>query len=221
MPEKIFEIVSKEDDSNDLFGVIPALTELLEISNDIEVAYLCNQEAVQIATIPNEGCHFCGYRNIQMLLLSLDPESRLKISSKKLAIPEIQDMIEKAWDADINAHGRVQTGGIKGTRKHIGTSEVSRSISLISSSSELTNPTGRSNPPPPLNSLYRVCLPGTRSLVSASRLCGGVLRSLYILNREQDQTDESFANLSSTPTPFINDRWLRTNQVRAAKIARL
>lgn len=37
---------------------------------------------------------------------------------------EIQDLIENAWDMGINSHGRQETGGIKGTRKYIGTPEV-------------------------------------------------------------------------------------------------
>lgn len=37
---------------------------------------------------------------------------------------EIQEYIEKAWDMGINAQGRLETGGIKGTRKYIGTPEV-------------------------------------------------------------------------------------------------
>jgi zinc finger-containing ubiquitin peptidase 1 len=43
---------------------------------------------------------------------------------------EIQDYIEDAWDSGINPHGRVETGGIRGTRKYIGTAEVSRSVTL-------------------------------------------------------------------------------------------
>lgn len=36
----------------------------------------------------------------------------------------IQDLIENAWDKGINAQGRVETGGVKGTRKYIGTPEA-------------------------------------------------------------------------------------------------
>lgn len=44
---------------------------------------------------------------------------------KKLpSVFQIQDLIETAWDAGINAQGRVETGGIRGTRKYIGTPEV-------------------------------------------------------------------------------------------------
>lgn len=37
---------------------------------------------------------------------------------------QIQDWIENAWDMGINASGRIETGGIKGTRKYIGTPDV-------------------------------------------------------------------------------------------------
>jgi hypothetical protein len=37
---------------------------------------------------------------------------------------QLQDLIENAWDLGHNQHGRLETGGIKGTRKFIGTPEV-------------------------------------------------------------------------------------------------
>lgn len=40
------------------------------------------------------------------------------------SIFEIQDHIETAWDLGINSQGRTETGGIRGTRKYIGTPDV-------------------------------------------------------------------------------------------------
>lgn len=40
---------------------------------------------------------------------------------------QLQDLIENAWDQGHNSHGRLETGGIKGTRKFIGTPEVRNS----------------------------------------------------------------------------------------------
>jgi hypothetical protein len=43
------------------------------------------------------------------------------------AIPsifQIQEWVESAWDQGISAQGRLETGGIRGTRKYIGTPEV-------------------------------------------------------------------------------------------------
>lgn len=43
---------------------------------------------------------------------------------------EIQDIIEHAWDMGFNAEGRIETGGIRGTRKYIGTPDVSYAGSI-------------------------------------------------------------------------------------------
>jgi hypothetical protein len=40
------------------------------------------------------------------------------------SIPQLQHLIEAAWDAGYNSTGRIETGGIRGTRKHIGTPEA-------------------------------------------------------------------------------------------------
>ncbi len=37
---------------------------------------------------------------------------------------QIQEFVERAWDLGINKQGRLETGGIRGTRKYIGTPEV-------------------------------------------------------------------------------------------------
>jgi len=42
------------------------------------------------------------------------------------SIFQIQDYIETAWDIGINSQGRIETGGIRGTRKYIGTPDVSK-----------------------------------------------------------------------------------------------
>lgn len=73
---------------------------------------------------------FCGYRNIQMLC-SYIIHTKLKgyeyLAGEIPSIFQIQDFIETAWDQGINAQGRIETGGIRGTRKYIGTPEVSYS----------------------------------------------------------------------------------------------
>ncbi len=44
---------------------------------------------------------------------------------------KLQQMIEEAWDQGINPDGRLQTGGITGTRKHIGTQEVGKPLGFF------------------------------------------------------------------------------------------
>ena len=121
MPNRVARIIDTESPKNKSFGIITALAALLERDNKVNVAYLCHQSVIQISKLCGEGNHFCTYRNIQMLLPNPHPI---------YSIPELQDIIEKAWDQGFNPHGRVETGGIKGTRKHIGTSEVSRLLRL-------------------------------------------------------------------------------------------
>jgi hypothetical protein len=77
---------------------------------------------------------FCGYRNIQMLssyIIEVKSQCHEVFDGKVPTIFDIQDCIEDAWDLGINAHGRIETGGIRGTRKYIGTPEVSRNKSSL------------------------------------------------------------------------------------------
>jgi hypothetical protein len=127
MPDDIWALISEETGATtELHGAIPILSHLLARANSVAKAYLCTDHAVQVFKTRSEGAHFCGYRNIQMLLLALrhlQPEKLVALPDH-VTIPQLQQVIEEAWDAGYNAHGRVLTGGIIGTRKHIGTSEV-------------------------------------------------------------------------------------------------
>jgi hypothetical protein len=70
---------------------------------------------------------FCGYRNIQMLtsnIIAAKTQGSHHFGPTPPSIFQIQDLIENAWDMGINAQGRAETGGVKGTRKYIGTPEV-------------------------------------------------------------------------------------------------
>lgn len=64
---------------------------------------------------------------MQMLFSYVIGVSELGTEWYGKAIPsifEIQDYIEEAWDRGYNPKGRAETGGIKDTRKYIGTPEV-------------------------------------------------------------------------------------------------
>jgi len=62
------------------------------------------------------------------MMVSYIQDSRVdgheKFPGRLPSILTLQDMIEQAWDMDINSTGRIETGGIKGTRKYIGASEA-------------------------------------------------------------------------------------------------
>jgi hypothetical protein len=113
--------------ANETSQVIPVLSKLCEQDNSVERAFFCHPAVRHVFKLPGEG-GFCGYRNIQMLV-SYIKDSRTdgheKFPGRLPSILTLQDMIEQAWDMDINSAGRIETGGVKGTRKYIGTSEVS------------------------------------------------------------------------------------------------
>ncbi|KAK4241239.1 peptidase family C78-domain-containing protein [Achaetomium macrosporum] len=107
-------------------GVIPVLAQLLEQSSSTKYAYLCHPCVQHVSKLKREG-GFCGYRNIQMLSSFIIHTKSKGHEHFKGAIPsifQIQEYIETAWDRGINAQGRVETGGIRGTRKYIGTPDA-------------------------------------------------------------------------------------------------
>lgn len=127
MPDRISALLAGEDDSNCLRDIIPVLATLLRDDKGVRVAHLCRARTPQIWKLPGEGPHFCGYRNLQMLWMSI-PDSLNKaargVQGARPTVLELQAVIEQAWDRGINPHARMQTGGVTGTRKWIGSSEV-------------------------------------------------------------------------------------------------
>jgi zinc finger-containing ubiquitin peptidase 1 len=74
---------------------------------------------------------FCGYRNIQMLvsyIIGANSYGADHFAGEIPSVFKIQELIESAWDLGINPQGRIETGGVKGTRKYIGTPEVRRTM---------------------------------------------------------------------------------------------
>jgi hypothetical protein len=106
--------------------VIPVLRQLLEQDSGVDCAYLCHPAVQHIFKLKLEG-GFCGYRNIQMLssyMIAAEVPIYSILDGRIPSIFEIQDYIETAWDNGIHPEGRKQTGGVRGTRKFIGTPEV-------------------------------------------------------------------------------------------------
>ncbi|KAH7152540.1 peptidase family C78-domain-containing protein [Dactylonectria estremocensis] len=125
MPPWLIELLQQEGQViND--GVMPVLGQLLEQSPSTQYAYLCHPEVQHVSKLRREG-GFCGYRNIQMLIshiIGARSTGADLFGSTFPTIFEVQDLIENAWDMGFNAQGRVETGGVKGTRKYIGTPEA-------------------------------------------------------------------------------------------------
>jgi zinc finger-containing ubiquitin peptidase 1 len=107
-------------------GIIEVLGRLCDQDTSVETAYLCHPVVQRISKTRQEG-NLCGYRNIQMMisyLIGAEAQGSRRFSHKLPSVLGLQDLIEEAWDKGINSEGRVETGGIRGTRKYIGTAEV-------------------------------------------------------------------------------------------------
>lgn len=114
-------------------GIIPVLAQLFEQSSSTRQAFLCHPSTNHVSKLKKEG-GFCGYRNIQMLssyIISTKYPGHHHFRGEIPTIFDIQEMIETAWDHGINAQGRVETGGIRGTRKYIGTPEAMALFRLL------------------------------------------------------------------------------------------
>ncbi|KAL2128378.1 hypothetical protein VTI74DRAFT_9271 [Chaetomium olivicolor] len=125
MPDWLVTLLRKEGQVTSQ-GVIPVLAQLLEQSTSTKYAYLCHPCVKHVSKLKREG-GFCGYRNIQMLssyVIHTKAQGHQHLGHDIPSIFQIQEYIETAWDRGINAQGRLETGGIRGTRKYIGTPEA-------------------------------------------------------------------------------------------------
>lgn len=119
-------LIKQEQVQNESPGIIPILAQLSALDRTVEEAYYCHPSIHHIGKTPKEG-GFCGYRNIQMLLSYIQgakAQGHEEFPGRTPGILKLQDHIENAWDRGINVIGRVQTGGIRDTRKYIGTPEA-------------------------------------------------------------------------------------------------
>ncbi|KAK5630713.1 hypothetical protein RRF57_006428 [Xylaria bambusicola] len=140
MPDSLVALLRKRK-----YTSAEVLARLLEQNPSTEYAYLCHPAVQHISKLRGEGTNpaytcptrnvmlmrtlggFCGYRNIQMLssyIVGARAKGTEVLGDRIPSIFRIQDYIESAWDMGINASGRIETGGVKGTRKYIGTPEA-------------------------------------------------------------------------------------------------
>ena len=120
------EILMVKRVANETPGVIPVLAQLCQQDISLSKVFLCHESVKHIFKTPKEG-GFCGYRNIQMLVSFIQGTSspgHEHFPTHTPSVLHLQELIEAAWDRGINSTGRVETGGIRGTRKYIGTPEV-------------------------------------------------------------------------------------------------
>ncbi|EMC97024.1 hypothetical protein BAUCODRAFT_435816 [Baudoinia panamericana UAMH 10762] len=109
---------------NETMDLVPLIAELCSRDRDTVATYLCHPAVNHVAKIRCDG-NFCGYWSIQVLLTHLLLTRKAVFDAPRVPnVLQIQDRIEQAWDAGVCAYGRTETGGIRGTRKWIGTAEA-------------------------------------------------------------------------------------------------
>ena len=113
--------------ANETPNLVPVLARLSYLDRTVERAFYCSPEVRHVCKMHREG-GFCGYRNIQMMVSYIQDAgavgSRHFPGERLPSILKLQQLIEDAWDKGFNSSGRVETGGIKYTRKYIGTPEA-------------------------------------------------------------------------------------------------
>ena len=112
--------------ANEYQDIIPVLAQLCEQDSSVSRVYLCHPKVTHVVKMAKEG-GFCGYRNIQMMISYIRDarsEGYRLFGARLPSVLQLQDMIEDAWEQGFNPMGKVETGGIRGTRKYIGTPEV-------------------------------------------------------------------------------------------------
>jgi hypothetical protein len=126
------QMIRVERIANETPGMVQVLAQLCEQDPAVSKAFFCHPGVKHVFKMPREG-GFCGYRNIQMMISFIQAaraDGYHYFPGRIPSILDIQDLIEQAWDKGINAVGRIETGGIRGTRKYIGTPEVSHAVVL-------------------------------------------------------------------------------------------
>ncbi|KAF2766789.1 hypothetical protein EJ03DRAFT_168378 [Teratosphaeria nubilosa] len=108
---------------NNTEGVIQIVAKLCAKDETTVATHLCSPIVKHVNKLKCDG-NFCGYWNIQMLLTFFPS---IPANQKTVDLPnvlQIQNDMEDAWRSGICPYGRIETGGIRNTRKWIGTSEA-------------------------------------------------------------------------------------------------
>jgi hypothetical protein len=120
-------LVNEVQIANETPDLIHTIALLSEKDPDVSRTYLCDRSVKHVGKqITKEG-GFCGYRNIQMMISFIQanhPRGSHPFDGRIPTILKLQELIENGWAKGINSSARQETGGIYGTRKYIGTSEV-------------------------------------------------------------------------------------------------
>ena len=62
------QLLRRESIANETRGVLPVLSQLYEQDQSLSKVYLCHPDVLHVVKMAKEG-GFCGYRNIQMMVI--------------------------------------------------------------------------------------------------------------------------------------------------------
>ena len=154
------KLIKVEIISNETPNLIPVLARLSFLDNNISRAFYCNPFVRHVSKLEKEG-GFCGYRNIQMLISYIrDSQAPGHEHFRRKRLPTIlklQEMIEDAWDQGFNTSGLTETGGIRLTRKYIGTPEAQALLLSLGIPAEAVAFTAKSKEDVYMSMIQAVC----------------------------------------------------------------
>ncbi|KAL9031907.1 MAG: hypothetical protein Q9196_000103 [Gyalolechia fulgens] len=142
-------LVRLEVVANEARSLLPVLAQLCEQDSTLSKVFLCHPGVQHVFKMAKEG-GFCGYRNIQMMLSYIQAahsQGYEYFPGRVPSILDLQELIESAWDRGINAAGKIETGGIRGTRKYIGTPEAQTLLLSLGIGCEASAFNDLNNPP--------------------------------------------------------------------------
>ncbi|KAK3866366.1 hypothetical protein Pcinc_028099 [Petrolisthes cinctipes] len=160
---KIAEKNGVDDGHSCTKGLVSAIRAVSSSSSNVMATHTCTTVDHYASTYGDRGWG-CGYRNIQMLLSSLQHHTgyyqRLFSEPNMMpSISQIQKLIEQAWRSGFDLQGCEQLGGkLTNTRKWIGATEVVTLLSSFRIKCQLIDchrPTGSDGTHP---ELFRWCL---------------------------------------------------------------
>ncbi|XP_068210072.1 zinc finger-containing ubiquitin peptidase 1-like isoform X3 [Palaemon carinicauda] len=160
---KIAEKNGIDDSRSCTKGLLGPIKAVSEGGNNVRTTYLCTTVDHYGSTYGDRGWG-CGYRNIQMLLSSLQHHTgyyaRLFSGPDMMpSISQLQRLIEQAWRNGFDLQGCEQLGGkLSNTRKWIGATEVVTLLSFFKIRCQLIDchrPTGSDGTHP---ELFQWCL---------------------------------------------------------------
>ncbi|CAK3834972.1 Zinc finger with UFM1-specific peptidase domain [Lecanosticta acicola] len=122
-------LVQKAYVENETVGVVDVLSDLCALDKANAATYLCHPKVRHIRKLNCTG-NFCGYWSIQTVLTYVQyikPRGPQTLPN----VIEMQELIEAAWEWGVCSYSRTETGGIKNTRKWIGTQECVAFFSAV------------------------------------------------------------------------------------------